>query len=114
MLTKIVQGRQKADRADQPAKHRVAEIIEKQPAGKLTDQPSANYRNHVAGLRFEQAGPTTYYMGGDGATFVASPRALYGSTIELNPGFAAYVLQKLNPADYPLLRGVIDCSTPPE
>ena len=57
------------------------------------------------GLLFEQAGPTAFYMGGDVATFVASPRELYESTVRLNPSFAAYVLTKLDPTDYPILQG---------
>ncbi len=91
--------------------HTLAEDIEW--SGLVMEPRRARALARWNGLQFEQAGPTTYYMGGDVATFVASPRALYGSTIQLNPGFAAYVLQKLNPADYPLLRGVIGCSTTP-
>lgn len=44
------------------------------------------------GLVFEQAGPTTFYMGGDVATFVASPRDLLARLLELNPVFGSYVL----------------------
>ena len=88
--------------------HTLAEGIEW--SGLVMEPRRARALARWNGLLFEQAGPTTFYMGGDVATFVASPRALYDSTIQLNPGFAAYVLKKLNPADYPILRGLIENS----
>lgn len=89
--------------------HTVAEEIEW--SGLVMEPRRARALARWNGLLFEQAGPTTYYMGGDVATFVASPRELYDSTIRLNPSFAAYVLTKLDPADYPILQRSPDSST---
>ena len=49
------------------------------------------------GLVFEQAGDTTFYMGGDVAAFIATPTGLLSDLKRLNPDFAEYVTARYDP-----------------